>query len=65
VPTLSTDREQPLKTIDGTVPNVAELPPGCRFEPRCAWKVEDCARALPPLEKISEGHWARCPVRPD
>jgi peptide/nickel transport system ATP-binding protein len=63
VPTLRTDREKPLKTIEGTVPNIAELPPGCRFEPRCAWKVEACAHALPPLEPVGEGHWARCPVK--
>jgi oligopeptide/dipeptide ABC transporter ATP-binding protein len=62
VPTLRTDRAKPLKTIEGTVPNVADLPPGCRFEPRCAWRVDDCVRALPPLEKVGEQHWARCPV---
>ena len=62
VPTLRTDREKPLRTIEGTVPNVADLPPGCRFEPRCELRIASCVQALPPMEKIGEEHWARCPV---
>jgi oligopeptide/dipeptide ABC transporter ATP-binding protein len=62
VPTLRTDRSQPLRTIEGAVPNIASLPPGCRFEPRCEIRVPECAAALPPLLEISAKHWARCPV---
>ena len=35
VPTLRTDRGRPLQTIEGTVPSIVALPPGCAFEPRC------------------------------
>jgi oligopeptide/dipeptide ABC transporter ATP-binding protein len=62
VPTLKTDRQRPLQTIDGTVPPPRELPPGCPFEPRCDFRVAECAHALPPLVEIDPGHWARCPV---
>ena len=62
VPTLKTDRSQPLRTIEGAVPPLAVLPPGCAFEPRCSFRVEECARSLPPLVELSSGHWARCPV---
>ncbi len=62
VPTLRTDRARPLKTIEGTVPAMAALPPGCPFEPRCGIRIPECARALPPLEEVAPGHWARCPV---
>ena len=62
VPTLQTDRARPLLTIEGTVPALHVVPPGCPFEPRCGFRVADCARALPPLEEVSPGHWARCPV---
>lgn len=62
VPTLETDRKRPLETIEGTVPGLEALPPGCPFEPRCQFRVEQCARALPPLVEIGPGHWARCPV---
>ena len=62
VPTLRTDRGQPLRTIEGSVPPLHALPPGCPFEPRCDWRIEDCGRSLPPLLEVSVGHWARCPV---
>jgi oligopeptide/dipeptide ABC transporter ATP-binding protein len=62
VPTLRTDRQRPLEAIEGAVPVIASLPPGCAFEPRCAFRVEACARALPPLVEVADGHWARCPV---
>jgi peptide/nickel transport system ATP-binding protein len=62
VPTLKTDRQHPLQTIDGTVPSPQELPHGCPFDPRCEVRISECARALPPLVEINPGHWARCPV---
>jgi peptide/nickel transport system ATP-binding protein len=62
VPDLKTDRGRPLQTIEGTVPPLQAMPPGCAFEPRCEFRVPECARALPPLVEIAAGHWARCPV---
>ena len=62
VPTLRTDRTQPLRTVEGAVPAIAAMPPGCAFEPRCEIRVEECAQAMPPLVEVAPGHWARCPV---
>ena len=62
IPTLATDRALPLSTIEGTVPPIAQLPPGCPFEPRCPHRVAACAVQLPPLVEVGAGHWARCPV---
>jgi oligopeptide/dipeptide ABC transporter ATP-binding protein len=62
VPDLKTDRSRPLETIEGTVPGLAALPPGCAFEPRCSSRIVECAVALPPLLEVADGHWARCPV---
>ena len=62
VPTLATHRERPLQTIEGTVPPLHAVPGGCPFEPRCGFRVADCARELPPLVEVNPGHWARCPV---
>ncbi len=62
VPDLKTDRSQPLQTIEGTVPALQSLPPGCAFEPRCGSRIPECERALPPLVEVAAGHWARCPV---
>ncbi len=62
VPTLRSDRAKPLQTIEGSVPAISALPPGCAFEPRCASRIASCADALPPLVEVSPGHVARCPV---
>jgi oligopeptide/dipeptide ABC transporter ATP-binding protein len=62
IPSLATDRSLPLATIEGTVPPIAQLPPGCPFEPRCAHRVAACKVGLPPLVEVNSGHWARCPV---
>ena len=62
VPTLATHRERPLQTIEGTVPPLHAVPGGCPFEPRCGFRLADCARELPPLIEVGPGHWARCPV---
>jgi oligopeptide/dipeptide ABC transporter ATP-binding protein len=62
VPTLATDRRQPLRTIEGTVPPAYSLPPGCPYEPRCELRRLECRAALPPLLEIAPGHLARCPV---
>jgi peptide/nickel transport system ATP-binding protein len=62
VPDLKTDRDSPLQTIEGTVPALQAMPPGCGFEPRCELRIPQCARDFPPLVEISLGHWARCPV---
>jgi peptide/nickel transport system ATP-binding protein/oligopeptide transport system ATP-binding protein len=61
-PTLSTERNRPLQTIEGTVPPIDAMPAGCPFEPRCGLRIPACRDQLPPLAEISPGHWARCPV---
>ncbi len=62
VPDLRTDRSRPLETIEGTVPALQALPRGCAFEPRCGFRIAECARTMPPLVEVAAGHWARCPV---
>jgi oligopeptide/dipeptide ABC transporter ATP-binding protein len=62
VPDLKTERARKLETIEGTVPALQALPPGCAFDPRCEFRLAQCARAVPPLVEVASGHWARCPV---
>jgi peptide/nickel transport system ATP-binding protein len=64
VSTLRTDRSQPLRTIEGTVPTAAAEIAGCGFEPRCGFRIGECAVSRPELREISPGHFARCPVVP-
>jgi oligopeptide/dipeptide ABC transporter ATP-binding protein len=62
MPTLATERGRLLHTIQGSVPPLHSLPPGCLFEPRCELRRPECARELPTLVEVGPGHWARCPV---
>jgi peptide/nickel transport system ATP-binding protein len=54
----SSDAE--LAAIDGMVPDMAALPPGCRFAPRCPFVREICMRAPPPMVPIGPSHGSRC-----
>jgi peptide/nickel transport system ATP-binding protein len=47
-------------TIPGQVPDPADLPAGCVFQPRCARASDLCRRGLPPEVVIAPGHLAAC-----
>jgi oligopeptide/dipeptide ABC transporter ATP-binding protein len=49
-----------LQAIDGTVPNLSNLPHGCAFEPRCPNRFERCPTAPPPLYDAGPNQAARC-----
>jgi oligopeptide/dipeptide ABC transporter ATP-binding protein len=49
-----------LASIPGTPPRLTELPPGCRFEPRCHARIEKCKTERPPLVEVADGHFAAC-----
>jgi peptide/nickel transport system ATP-binding protein len=49
-----------LATIGGSVPELADLPPGCPFAGRCRLTVEACVVTPPPPVEIEPGHVARC-----
>jgi len=49
-----------LQAIRGTVPPIFQLPPGCRFAPRCDHARPACDRAVPPLMPCGPGHRAAC-----
>lgn len=49
-----------LQAIPGLVPNLLQLPTGCKFAPRCPKAVEECWPTEPELRQIRPGHWARC-----
>src|SRR5262249_61428921 len=49
-----------LAAIDGMVPNMAALPRGCRFAPRCPFVREICTQAPPPIVPVGPGHASRC-----
>jgi oligopeptide/dipeptide ABC transporter ATP-binding protein len=49
-----------LVSIAGYPPRLDQLPPGCRFSPRCPFAFDRCRRERPPLYRISKYHQASC-----
>jgi peptide/nickel transport system ATP-binding protein len=54
------DRGGRLNPIAGAPPDLAALPPGCSFAPRCSFARSECNAAVPELAEVSAGHMARC-----
>jgi peptide/nickel transport system ATP-binding protein len=59
LPTLTRGRE-PLVAIEGQPPDLANLPPGCSFAPRCPMAEARCQEAVPPLEVAAPDHPVAC-----
>jgi len=53
-------RGHDLTTLEGRVPSPANWPPGCRFEPRCRYRWETCARVPPVFRPAEAAHPVRC-----
>jgi len=53
-------RGAPLQPIIGSPPNLARIPPGCAFHPRCPDADDACRRRPPPLKKMGPAHFAEC-----
>jgi len=60
MPRLDEDKRESLEPILGQPPDLAALPPGCPFRPRCHYAVERCASERPELEGGSDGHASAC-----
>ena len=63
IPVLGEIKDE-LDVIPGNVPNLINLPPGCRFASRCRARVAKgltiCTEKMPELKPVAVGHTARC-----
>ena len=59
VPRAGTERST-LRSIEGTPPGLAAIPPGCAFHPRCAFATSVCREVRPELAPWEPGHFAAC-----
>ncbi|MER2599818.1 MAG: ABC transporter ATP-binding protein [Caldilineales bacterium] len=59
IPVLGDVRDS-LAVIPGTVPDLINLPPGCKFSPRCPYAKEVCVQQEPSLVEAEPGHKVRC-----
>jgi oligopeptide/dipeptide ABC transporter ATP-binding protein len=59
VPRLD-EKEDKLYSIEGHPPSLLNLPPGCRFAPRCPQVMDICREQQPPETEVEEGHSVSC-----
>lgn len=53
-------RFQKLSSIPGTVPNLIKPPAGCRFHPRCEFRMDICEKEKPEMTELGQGHRVAC-----
>ncbi|MEO5897837.1 MAG: ABC transporter ATP-binding protein [Vicinamibacterales bacterium] len=49
-----------LRAIQGTVPPLGSLPPGCSFAPRCPYRFDPCPTADPGDTRLENGRTVKC-----
>jgi oligopeptide/dipeptide ABC transporter ATP-binding protein len=55
-----TDKAERLWSIEGQPPDLANLPPGCPFSPRCPKAEDRCLHEVPPEFQVGDHHYTRC-----
>jgi peptide/nickel transport system ATP-binding protein len=65
IPRVDGERARRLTVIPGTVPDILNLPAGCKFVTRCPRRFEPCPDVEPPLIEMAPEHFVRCHLYPD
>ncbi len=60
LPAANTTPGQPLRTIPGLPPDLAQVFPGCPFAPRCSYTKDDCNTTPTTLKPLSATHASAC-----
>jgi oligopeptide/dipeptide ABC transporter ATP-binding protein len=60
IPRVDEQTHEKLISIKGLPPDLSKPPPGCKFHPRCRFRVDRCFTDEPPLEEVDPGQLARC-----
>jgi oligopeptide transport system ATP-binding protein len=60
VPRLDSPRKESVRAIKGLPPNLARLPKGCSFAPRCDYAMDRCREEKPMLEQVGTDHFRAC-----
>lgn len=59
LPKMKGDADK-LETIEGSVPTLKNMPTGCRFNPRCPYKMQECDDIEPKVYDVAEYHTCKC-----
>lgn len=60
VPNPKLARSRKRMAIQGEPPSPIDVPPGCRFHPRCPYATDRCKKEEPPLVEFEDGHSVAC-----
>jgi len=60
VPRLDLPRDRKLGVIKGLPPNLARVPSGCAFHPRCEFVMDRCRKERPTFEEVEENRFSAC-----
>jgi oligopeptide/dipeptide ABC transporter ATP-binding protein len=60
IPRVDALRHERLRSIEGLAPDLLHPPSGCRFHPRCPFRVEKCFTEEPKLEELAPNQRAAC-----
>ena len=63
IPRVDENQHERLRSIEGIAPDLIRPPSGCRFHPRCPFRVAECFTDDPVLESVGPGQEARCWVK--
>ena len=60
LPGLNVGLGKKLYSIEGVVPDMINVPSGCRFHPRCKEAMDRCRSEVPLFYSVKSGHYTRC-----
>jgi peptide/nickel transport system ATP-binding protein len=65
IPRVDALRHERLRSIEGIAPDLLHPPSGCRFHPRCPFRIDKCFTEQPELQDVSPDQQAACWVTMD
>ncbi|HSP10205.1 MAG TPA: ABC transporter ATP-binding protein [Candidatus Dormibacteraeota bacterium] len=65
IPRVDALRHERLRSIEGLAPDLLHPPGGCRFHPRCPFRIEKCFTDAPPFKEMAPDQFASCWVTMD
>lgn len=61
IPVPDPERKRENIEMPGEVPSAINVPPGCRFNPRCTMRQDECDKKEPELIEVQKDHFVACP----
>jgi peptide/nickel transport system ATP-binding protein len=61
IPVPDPERKRETTGLQGEVPSAINVPLGCRFNPRCPIKQQECTEKEPELVEVEKDHFVACP----